>query len=46
MYEERSKDPNAQKMITQLEQELQKTKSYYNKRIREIEDKYKYGGKK
>ena len=26
-----------------LEEELQKTKAYYTKRIREIEDKYKYG---
>lgn len=26
-----------------LEEELKKTKTYYNKRIREIEDKYKYG---
>jgi hypothetical protein len=26
-----------------LEDELQKTKAYYTKRIREIEDKYKYG---
>ena len=26
-----------------LEEELQKTKTYYTKRIRELEDKYKYG---
>lgn len=26
-----------------LEEELVKTKAYYTKRIREIEDKYKYG---
>jgi hypothetical protein len=30
-------------MVKELEAELEKTKSYYNKRIREIEDKYKYG---
>ena len=28
-----------------MELELQRTKTYYTKRIREIEDKYKYGGK-
>ena len=27
----------------ELEEELQNTKNYYNKRIREIEDKYKFG---
>ena len=32
-------------MIKQLEEELATTKTYYNKRIREIEDKYKYGKK-
>ena len=37
-----SKTPEAKK-VKQLEEELQKTKDYYNKRIREIEDKYKYG---
>jgi hypothetical protein len=37
-----SKTPEA-KRVKQLEEELQKTKDYYNKRIREIEDKYKYG---
>tara|TARA_B110000285_G_C15130655_1_gene623352 strand:+ start:1195 stop:1353 length:159 start_codon:yes stop_codon:yes gene_type:complete len=29
--------------VKQLEDELAKTKTYYNKRIREIEDKHKYG---
>ena len=42
-YESKSlKTPEA-KQVKQLEEELQKTKDYYNKRIREIEDKYKYG---
>ena len=31
--------------VKQLEDEISKIKNYYNKRIREIEDKYKYGGK-
>jgi hypothetical protein len=31
------------KRVRDLEDELQKTKTYYNKRIREIEEKYKYG---
>jgi hypothetical protein len=30
-------------MVKQLEDELAKTKTYYNKRIREIEEKHKYG---
>lgn len=42
-YESKAgKTPEA-KQVKQLEEELQKTKDYYNKRIREIEDKYKYG---
>lgn len=28
--------------MLELEEELQRTKNYYNKRIREIEDKYKF----
>ena len=43
MYEERSGNSGDSKMIKNLEDELKKTKEYYNKRIREIEDKYKYG---
>ena len=42
MYESRQgKTPEA-KRVQELEEELQKTKNYYNKRIREIEDKYKF----
>jgi hypothetical protein len=43
MYEERSGNSGDSKKIKELEDEIQQTKSYYNKRIREIEDKYKYG---
>ena len=32
--------------IKDLEKELQQTKTYYNKRLRETEDKYKYGNLK
>lgn len=42
MYEARQgRTPEAKKVL-ELEEELQKTKNYYNKRIREIEDKYKF----
>jgi hypothetical protein len=37
------KGPDA-KRLTELEGELEQTKLYYQKRIRELEDKYKYGG--
>ena len=43
MYEARAGNSGDSKIIKELEKELEKTKSYYNKRIREIEDKYKYG---
>lgn len=43
IYEERAANSGNMKMVKDLEDELEKTKSYYNKRIREIEDKYKYG---
>ena len=42
-YEARQGNSADAKLVKQLEDELQKTKNYYNKRIREIEDKYKYG---
>lgn len=44
LYEERSGNSGDSKRIKELETELEKTKSYYNKRIREIEEKHKYGG--
>jgi hypothetical protein len=43
IYEERAANSGNMKMVRDLESELEKTKSYYNKRIREIEDRYKYG---
>lgn len=43
MYEsKKGMGPDAQR-IKELEEEVQNTKNYYNKRIREIEDKYKFG---
>lgn len=42
IYEERSKNPAEAIKVNELEDELSKTKAYYNKRIREIEDKYRY----
>jgi len=44
-YEARAGNKGDSKMVKQLEEELANTKTYYNKRIREIEDKYKYGKK-
>lgn len=45
-YEARAGNSGDSKLVKELEAELEKTKSYYNKRIREIEDKYKYGANK
>lgn len=42
LYEKRSGQTPEAKKIVELEDELQKTKNYYNKRIREIEEKNKY----
>lgn len=42
-YEGKSGLTQDAKRVRDLEDELQKTKTYYNKRIREIEEKYKYG---
>ena len=41
-YEERMANPAEQRKVHELEQEVQKTKTYYQKRIRELEDKYKF----
>ena len=46
MYEERAANGGNSKYVKELESELEKTKNYYNKRIREIEDKYKFGNGK
>lgn len=37
------KGPDA-KRVAELEGELEQTKLYYQKRIRELEEKYRYGG--
>lgn len=42
-YEAKGQKTPEAKKVKQLEEELQKTKDYYNKRIREIEDKHKFG---
>lgn len=43
IYDQRAGQSEDAKQVAVLEEELKKTKTYYNKRIREIEDKYKYG---
>lgn len=42
-YEQRAGNSGDSKLVKQLEKDLQDTKNYYNKRIREIEEKAKYG---
>ena len=42
VYEDRAKNPQDARRINDLETELQRTKDYYLKRIREIEDKHKF----
>ncbi len=42
IYEQRSANPAEAKKVTELEQEVLRTKQYYQKRIRELEDKYKF----
>ena len=42
VYENRAANPHEAKKVNELEDELQKTKTYYHKRIRELEDKYKF----
>lgn len=42
-YESMGGKSEAAKQVTLLETELQRTKTHYQKRIREAEDKYKYG---
>lgn len=44
IYESRAANPHEAKKVNELEDELQKTKTYYHKRIKELEDKYRYGG--
>lgn len=42
IYEERAANPLEAKRVNELEQEIAKTKTYYQKRIRELENKYKF----
>ena len=42
VYEDRSANPAEATKVNELEKELQRTKDYYHKRIRELEDKYKF----
>jgi hypothetical protein len=42
VYEDRSANPAEAAKVNELEKELQRTKDYYHKRIRELEDKYKF----
>lgn len=42
VYEDRAANPGEAAKVNDLENELQKTKNYYIKRIRELEDKYKF----
>jgi len=44
VYEQRAANPHEAKKVNELEEELQKTKAYYHKRIRELEEKYRYMG--
>ena len=44
VYEERAANPGEARKVNELEEELKKTKQYYIKRIRELEERYKYGG--
>lgn len=43
MYENKAGQTPEARKVKELEDEIQKTKTYYNKRIKEIEDKYKFG---
>jgi hypothetical protein len=42
VYEDRAANPAEAAKVNELEKELQRTKDYYHKRIRELEDKYKF----
>lgn len=44
VYESRAANPTEAKKVNELEDEIVKTKSYYHKRIRELEEKYRFGG--
>ena len=43
-YEQRSSNPAEAKRVNELEDELIKQKQYFTKRIKDIEEKYRYGG--
>lgn len=42
IYENRAGNPAEARKVNELEQEVQRVKTYYQKRIRELEDKYKF----
>ena len=46
VYESRAAKSSEGKRIKELENENEKIKNYYTKRIREIEEKNKYGSKR
>jgi hypothetical protein len=43
LYEERTANPKEAKQVHELEQEISRLKSYYVKRVKEVEDKYRSG---
>ena len=44
VYESRAANPHEAKKVNELEDELKNTKNYYHKRIKELEERYRYGG--
>ena len=44
VYENRSANPTEARKVNELEEMMAKQKEYYLKRIREVEQKYRYGG--
>lgn len=46
VYEQRSANPTEAKKVNELEDELKKAKAYHHKRVKELEEKYRYGGAK
>ena len=43
-YERRAANPGEAKRVNELEDELIKQKSYFTNRIKELEERYRYGG--
>ena len=44
VYEQRSANPTETRKVNELEDMMAKQKEYYLKRIKEVENKYRYGG--